>query len=456
MQFTPSPERNEAPRDAARARRPRTLILAAVAAIVLLTGWTAFIGAGVLEGWGRRPLAPRNEAAAFASAAKVVIERENAGNVAFMLLDDGRIVAEHFASAGTPVDRDTLFQVASLSKWVTAWGVMKLAEDGRIDLDAPVSAYIARWRLPDGEFDEAQVTVRRLLSHTAGLTDGLGYGGFAPGQPVQTLEASLTKAADASFGADGRVRVGAPPGKSFRYSGGGYALLQLLVEEVAGEPFDAYMQRAVLQPLGMARSTYVLAEDATNTAEFFDADGSRAIHYRFSAPAAASLYTSAADMARFLAAHVAGANGEPAGRGVLRPETLEEMRRPHATQFGAEIWGLGTILYAPNNARGFVIGHDGSHAPAINTAARIDPASGDGVVLLETGHRRLATDLAGEWVFWNTGNVDLIMAMADTQRAFPVLAGGWLAIAIGAVAVAAFVLLRRRRRTRRRHTDATA
>jgi hypothetical protein len=132
------------------------------------------------------------------------------------------------------------------------------------------------------------------------------------------------------------------------------------------------------------------------------------------------------------------------------------MRRPHATQFGAEIWGLGTILYAPNNARGFVIGHDGSNAPAINTAARIDPASGDGVVLLETGHRRLATDLAGEWVFWNTGNVDLIMAMADAQRAFPVLVGGWLAIAIGAVAVAAFVLLRRRRRTRRRHTDATA
>jgi CubicO group peptidase (beta-lactamase class C family) len=428
-----------------QARRPRTLALTASATILLLIGWTAaLLGASAIGRWQWSIAAPRGDTMAFATAAQAVIERKNRGNVAFALLHKGRIVAEHFASIGAPVDRDTLFQAASISKWVAAWGVMKLAEEGRIDLDAPVSMYITRWRLPDGRFDESQVTVRRLLSHTAGLTDGLGYGGFAPGEPVQTLEASLTRAADASYGADGRVRVGARPGERFQYSGGSYALLQLLIEEVTGEPFNVYMQRAVMRPLGMTRSTYVLSADAQNVAQSFDS-GSEAIYYRFSALAPASLHTSTADMARFLQAHVPGANGEPAGRGVLRPETLEEMRRPHVYIFGGAIFGLGTMLYAPNNAGGFVIGHEGGTAPAINTSARIDPASGDGIVLLETGHSRLAANIANEWVSWNTGSESYLMILADLQRALPVLLGGWIAIAAGAIIVVGLVIVRRRR-----------
>ena len=113
-------------------------------------------------------------------------------------------------------------------------------------------------------------------------------------------------------------------------------------------------------------------------------------------------------MTRFIQAHAIGPKGEPAGRGVLAPKTLEEMRRPHASQLGAAIWGLGTMLYAGNDAGGFVIGHDGNNDPAINTAARLDPATGNGVVVLETGNRLLATTMAGEWLFWRTGNVDFL------------------------------------------------
>lgn len=428
-------------------RARRTMVWIGLAAIALLIGWTALIGLGVLEGWSRRPLAPRGDASAFVAAAQARIEQGNVGNAAFVLLDDGRVVAEHFVSAGEPVDRDTLFQVASLSKWVTAWGVMRLADEGRIDLDAPISTYLRRWRLPDGAFDETQVTARRLLSHTAGLTDGLGYGGFAPGEPVQALEDSLTQASDASPDADGRVRVGAAPGEAFLYSGGGYALLQLVIEEVSGEPFNDYMQHAVLSPLGMTRSTFVLPEGATNVAQSFDEQGEEEVLNNFSVPAAASLYTSAADLTRFLQANVAGADGARPGRDVLASLTLEEMRRPHAYQYGAEIWGLGTILYAPNNAGGFVVGHDGANTPAINTSARIDPASGDGIVVLETGDTRLATDIAGEWVFWNTGSVDLFMAMADARRAFPILGVGWLVIFISTIVFCGFIAVRRRRRT---------
>jgi len=403
----------------------------------------ALIMAGSLEGWWRTPLAPPGDVAAFATAATARLEADAKGNAAFILLDDGKPVTEFFVSKGARVDRDTQFQVASLSKWATAWGVMTLVEQGKLDLDAPVSKYLTRWKLPPGEYDNDQVTVRRLLSHTAGLTDGLGYLGFRPGEPIQSLESSLTKAADASPGHDGIVRAGAEAG-DFAYSGGGYTLLQLLIEEVSGRPFNVYMTETVFAPLGMTRSTYVLPDTPTNLAEFHDVDGSLATHYRFTATAAASLYTSAADMARFIAAHRPGPNGEPAGRGVLRPETLAAMRKPAARQYGAEVWGLGVVLYAPNNRGDFIVGHDGGNDPAINTTARLDPATGDGIVILETGNKRLATELGGEWVFWSTHHVDLLTVFVEFRSMLT-----RIAIGAGLAFVAVFLLVWRMTRRRK-------
>jgi CubicO group peptidase (beta-lactamase class C family) len=417
----------------------RTLLLTMLA----LAGWTALVVAGTLEGWWRTPLAPSGNTDAFRTAAVVRIDQQHKGNVAFALLERGRVAATHFVSKGKPVDGDSRFQVASMSKWVTAWGVMKLVESGKLDLDKPVSLYLKRWQLPPSKFDNNGVTVRRLLSHTAGLTDGLGYAGFKPGEQLQTLGASLTRAADASPGHDGNVRVGIEPGTEFKYSGGGYTLLQLLIEEVSGQSFNDYMKANVLEPLGMTRSTFVLDEaGAPDVAEFFDERGGPAIHYRFTALAAASLYTTTNDMTRFLQAHLPGPGGEPPGRGVLQPKTLPEMRRPHASQFGADIWGLGTILYAPNNAGSYVIGHDGNNDPAINTAARLNPATGDGIVILETGNKLLATSIASEWVFWNVGKVDLLLLMIELNNLLATLAAGWIVIVLSAI-----VLTLRRRAT---------
>ena len=289
------------------------IVLATILALVV---WTGILIAGALEGWWRQSLAPSGDSRAFMDAATAEIDRTRRGNVAFVLIENGKVFDEHFTSVGQPVDRNTLFQVASMSKWITAWGVMTLVEAGKLDLDAAVSTYLTRWSLPKSEFDNSGVTVRRLLSHTAGLTDGLGYGGFAPGQPVQPIVASLTRAADASPGADGAVRVGIEPGSAFEYSGGGYTLLQLIVEEASGQSFNDYLRSAVLSPLGMTRSTYTVDDPpTTNVAEFYDVDGTPAIHYRFTSVAATSLYTSAGDLTRFIQAHAIGANGEPAGRG---------------------------------------------------------------------------------------------------------------------------------------------
>lgn len=401
----------------------RILLLTALA----LLGWTALVVAGTIEGWWRQPLAPFGDTAAFRAAAIADIDKKHKGNVAFALIENGRTTATHFESVGKPVNGDSRFQVASMSKWITAWGVMTLVEAGKLDLDKPVSLYLKRWKLPPSVFDNNGVTVRRLLSHTAGLTDGLGYAGFKPGDPVQTLEASLTHTADTSPGHDGRVRVGIEPGTEFRYSGGGYTLLQLLVEEVSGQSFNDYMKANIFVPLGMTRSTFVL-DDEADMAEFFDERGQPATHYRFAALAAASLYTTTNDMTRFLQAHLPGPRGETPGLGVLQPKTLLEMRRPHASQFGADIWGLGTILYAPNNAGSFVIGHDGNNDPAINTAARLDPATGNGIIILETGNRLLATELAGEWVYWRTCNVDFFTITIESGTLLKTLAAGWAAI----------------------------
>ena len=227
------------------------------------------------------------------------------------------------------------------------------------------------------------------------------------------------------------MRVGRAPG-DFDYSGGGYALLQLLVEEVSGKPFNDYMTEAVFKPLGMTRSTYVLGEDAANVAESYNVDGSKGILYSFSALAAASLFTTADDMTHFIAAHTPGPNGEPAGRGVLRPATLIAMRKPIARQYGADIWGMGTILYAPNNHGDYIIGHDGNNDPAINTTVRLDPATGDGIVVLETGNKLLATQLGGDWVFWTTGKVDFLTVIMEMKKTLQLVAiSGVLAFVAG-------------------------
>jgi len=416
-------------------KRYGLLILGALAVCV---AWAALVFVTFSEGWLRSPLIEGDEPQAFVAAAKARAMADNRGNLAFVMLEDGQQVASFAMSKGDPVDGDALFQVASLGKWLTAWGVMALVEEGRIDLDAPVSTYLSRWQLPDSEFGADGVTVRRLLSHTAGLDDGLGYDGFAAKENRQTLEDSLTRARDASPGKTGLVRLGSEPGSQWQYSGGGYTLLQLVIEEVTGESFAQYMERTVFDPLGMERTTFDHERALElGLAQNFRPDGTTEPFRWYTALAATSLFTTADDLARFLAAQ--GPGGQ---QPVLSPDTQGLIATPHASQLGADVWGLGAMLYAPDNRGGFIIGHDGQNGPAINTAARIEPATGDGIVILSTGHGSLATELAGEWVFWKTGNVDNL----DFAAGIPTMLT-WLAIGLGVIVLLAiFIGLRMRRR----------
>lgn len=418
-----------------------------VSAVVALGVWAVLVFVAALSGWGRTAIAPDGDADAFVQAVVGQVEDTHPGNFAFALIEDGQLVGEYYTSPGEPIDRHTSFQTASLSKWVTAIGVMALVEEGRVDLDRPVSTYLQSWQLPDSGFDNEQVTVRRLLSHTAGLTDGLGYGGFPPGAMVQSLPDALSQASDASPGADGRVRVGMTPGEQFKYSGGGYSLLQLLVEDVTGEPFEIYMQRAVLQPLAMNNSSYLdPADGGDNRAEIYDAEGQPAVRYRFSGQAATSLNASTADLVAFALFHLSNAHGAgTASPAILQPDTIRLMRQPHASKMGAEIWGLGTVLYAPDGAGDFIAGHDGSNEPAINSAVRYNPATRDAIIILETGDALLATRLAGEWVFWQNGQLDTFSFMTALDPMLERVVIGWLVIGLATV-VMLILMIRRRRR----------
>ncbi|MEJ8567747.1 serine hydrolase domain-containing protein [Elongatibacter sediminis] len=408
-----------------------------------LVGVVAWGGINLLafdKSWFVESAVPAGDREAFAAYASDRIRAQSNGNAALLLLDAGVVSHEVNHSRGRPVTADSVFGVSSVSKWVAAIGVMRLVEQGKLDLDAPVSNYLTRWSLPDSEFDNNGVTVRRLLSHTAGLTDGLGHDGFASRNQVQPLTEHLTRAKDADPDVSGEVRVGLQPGSSFKYSGGGYNLLQLVVEEVTGMSFADYMQQQVLMPLGMTRSTYD-PDRATDPATYFDAEGQPRAYPYYTSLAATGLHASARDLARLLAFHATGQTvaGAPPP---VSPETLELMREPHAQQLGADIWGLGTILYARDNHGSFVIGH-GGQSPALNASVRFNPATGDGFVLLTTGNRSLAADVGTEWTLWQTGNADIYLQANLIPR---VLLRTLIGAAVIAALSALWVVVRRRRR----------
>ena len=199
--------------------------------LIALIIWTVFVSVTTLQGWWRASIAPDADGQKFAAAAIDIVARQNVGNVALVLIENGNVGAEHYAGVSQHIDAETMFSVASASKWVTALGVMTLVQAGKVDLDAPISNYLTRWQLPDGEFDNEQVTIRGLLSHTSGLADGLGFADYLPDETLPSLEGSLVEPR-ASSGASVQIALGSEPGSEWDYSGGGYLILQLIVEEV--------------------------------------------------------------------------------------------------------------------------------------------------------------------------------------------------------------------------------
>lgn len=390
--------------------------------VVLLatTLWIAVTAYGAISGWWLTPVAPKGDARAFMNAAIAMGNKQSRGNIALVLMRNGVVYDEHFAPSVDRVDRDTRFPLASMSKWFTAYGVMQLVQAGTIDLDVPVSGYLKHWQLPVGKFANNRVTVRRLLSHTAGLTDGLGFGDYAADETLPSVDASLRQPR-ASSGIAATIAVGREPGSAWEYSGGGYLVLQAIVEDVTGMRFAEWMQKAVFGPIGMHRATYAYIGGLDNASKSYDATGKQAASYQYAAAAATGLSASAGDLVTFAQAQLQADRG---GASLLNPSNVDSMRQPHGRKLGADIWGLGVMLYAPTDSGDFIFGHDGSNEPAINSTLRINPDNGDAIIVLVTGNPALASSIGYEWTLWQTGVPDFLMLdKAMTSAIIPLIAG---------------------------------
>lgn len=178
--------------------------------------------------------------------------------VSVAFYDHGQIVWTRtygYADVATKkrVGVDTRFQAASISKPVGALATLRLVQEEKLSLDENVNDKLRGWKVPENQFTKTEkVTLRRILSHSAGLTVH-GFAGYAQGEPVPTMVQILNGEKPAN---SPPIRVDVVPGTIWRYSGGGYVVMQLLVTEQTGEAFPVLLHNLVLGPGGMTHSTY--------------------------------------------------------------------------------------------------------------------------------------------------------------------------------------------------------
>ncbi|HRG39360.1 MAG TPA: serine hydrolase, partial [Bacteroidia bacterium] len=200
-----------------------------------------------------------------------------------------------------PVTTNTLFQAASVSKPVSAYGALRLVEQKKLDLNENINTYLTSWKLPDNEFTkDKKATIKGLLSHTAGITVH-GFLGYSPDLPVPTLIEVLDGKKPAN---SDPICVDKAPGGDFRYSGGGYCIMQQIMIDKEGKPFPQIMNDFVFQPLGMSNSTFnqpLQAEQLKMAATGYIPDGTQTKGKRHTYPemAPAGLWTTAEDLAKF-------------------------------------------------------------------------------------------------------------------------------------------------------------
>ena len=233
------------------------------------------------------------------------LEEFTVPGASWALIEGGRILHEAglglaAADRDDPVTPATLFQACSISKPVAAFAMLRLVDRGILDLDADVNDRLTSWRIPPLEAWQPVVTLRQLVSHSAGLTTS-GFPGYRAGDALPTTVAVLDGVKPANtFG----VRVDTVPGLQFRYSGGGTMVMQQLLEDVTGTPFRELVHELVLEPLGMGDSDYAqpLPEERHGRAATAHDEIGRPIEGRwhtYPELAAAGLWTTPGDLARF-------------------------------------------------------------------------------------------------------------------------------------------------------------
>ncbi len=312
-------------------------------------------------------------------------------SVSLAVVDHGRIVwarAYGFAdmAARRPATPRTLYQAGSISKPVAASGALKLVEAGRLSLDADVDSEMKSWSVPPSPIAAGEpVTLRRLLTHTAGLTVH-GFPGYAAGKPVPSVVQVLNGAPPANTAA---VAIETRPGSVWSYSGGGLTIAQLMMTDVTGEPFPALMRRLVLGPVGMTDSTYDQPPPASRldaVATGYLASGA-AVEGRFHTypeMAAAGLWTTPIDLAKWAIALERAYDGRPSA--LMSQATARAMLTP-----GLGHWGLGIEVEGEGDSLRFSHGGDDWGFKAVLVGW---PKGGRAIVVMANGDDAIAVESA--------------------------------------------------------------
>jgi CubicO group peptidase (beta-lactamase class C family) len=342
---------------------------------------------GDLDFEDRRPLAER-------------MEYYGVPGLSIAVIEDYRLVwAKGYglleAGGDTPVTPDSLFHAGSIAKPVSAAAALVLVEQGLLDLDQDVNDKLTSWQVPENTYTtEEKVTLRRLLSHSSGLTDGFpmrsssdpeyGWGRASEGQrPSVTVQQLLE--AEPTVDGGSPTRVTRVPGTAYQYSNLGYGVVQLLVTDVTHQSFSDLMSEIVLEPVGMADSTFVqplpeafraraATEHDVNGLPF---EGKR---HHFPVLAAGGLWTTPSDLARFaielMRAH-AGKSDQ-----LLSEEMAGEMFTPQSETGESGLvdsYGLGFDL--GGNGQAFRFMHTGGTWGS-TSLLWVHPETGQGVVIM--------------------------------------------------------------------------
>jgi CubicO group peptidase (beta-lactamase class C family) len=297
------------------------------------------------------------------------------------------------AERGRPVNPQTVFRIGSISKTMTAVGLMQLWQRGLFGLDDPVNNHLKSYEVSRPDRAAPPVTFRHMLTHTAGIGEMRGLTdlfrpviglGAKPGKPVLTPAEYYPKG----------LRPAMPPGKKWAYSNHAYNTLGQLVEDISGEPFVEYMRRQVFEPLGMESTAYVLGErvrEALAQGYYFSRGKLRPVDYlEITVRGAGSVFSSVDDMCRYVAALLGGGANQH-GR-VLKSETLSLMLEPHY-RLDERLPAMGLAFLLDDFDGHTVAGHDGGW-PGFLSSMLICPAQGVGVVAFVNATSKAAHETA--------------------------------------------------------------
>ena len=290
------------------------------------------------------------------------MEHYKVPGVSIAIVENGKIKwAKGYGYAntetGTKVNASTLFQAGSISKPLAALSALKLFENDSLELNKDVNYYLKNWQIPENKFTETEkVTLEKLLTHTAGITVH-GFPGYQQTDEFPEIIDVLN-----GNGNTGKIVVDTIPGSIWRYSGGGYTVMEKVVEDVSGLSLDDYMSKNILNPIGMKNSTYqqpIAKEFQNNISAAYDRNGNliKGLWNNYPEQAAAGLWTTPSDLAMYCIEIQDIAQGKK--EGILTKETVQKMLSKHKND-----WGLGPSLQNENDS--LIFGHGGKNAGFTN------------------------------------------------------------------------------------------